>query len=322
MKRINWIFAIVVSIALFSLGFSGIVSTGNGLRNSYMSHNLVNAAIYGSNHHKSPPIPRGFGAYESINGSQWIKVNTSVYSGHPNSATPMEGGNYGVEGAGGGNGILTNAVETVSFSQFSGESDQTWGNNAWSVQLNTNTFIGNNGQTDWVQFVFQNNLYNNYIFFKSYYSQFAIWTVDITTNTYNAYSTSIPIQTLSTALQVEIDANSNGGDLNAQLYITTSSGYTVWYLSEPQQYGLSGHWSSVSGTILGAGGGSIADFTSPTHETTVITADGPSTWSPYTYLDYNTAEMNNLNKGTVTTSEDFEPEYYYYGYTVTTESSN
>ena len=32
-------------------------------------------------------------------------------------------------------------------------------------------------------------------------------------------------------------------------------------------------------------------------KTTMITVDEPSTWSPYTYSDYNAAEMNNLNKG-------------------------
>lgn len=321
------VFAIIASLAMPMDSIAGISSLNASRANpGDVYHNSLSPMISVSGSTPSPPA--GYGAWESINGGPWFKQNNtlSVRTGpsNANASIMTEGDSSLVEGAFGGNGVLTNAVETVSLPQFSGEKDSKWGTNAWSVQLNTNYFIGNNGQTDSVQFGFQNNLYTNYIIYKAHYSQFVISANDVQSNPqiYNVDSISIPIQTLSTALQIEIDANSNGGNLNAQLYITTSSGYTTWSISEPQVYGLSGHWSSVSGTILGAGSSSTAEFTSPTHVTTQIVASAPSSWSPYYSSNDVTLEQNNLNQGAVSGTALFEPQYYYYGYTVTTQSSN
>lgn len=241
-----------------------------------------------------------------------------------NSTIPMEGGiSYGVEGAAGGGGVLNSGSVYVSFSQFSGETDNVWGSNAWSVQLNTNYFTGSNGQQDWVQFVYQQNLNNGSG--SAPYSMFAIWEIDLSTNSYRSfdpqYLSSIPV-TLSTSTTIQIDGSVSGGNINAKLIIATSSGSNTWDISYQDLYGLSGRWSTVSGTILGAGGGSTADFNSPTQESTQLTASASTTWDPYASTIYVTGEKNNLNQGTVSTQKLFEPESDLYLYIITTKSSN
>ena len=67
-------------------------------------------------------------------------------------------------------------------------------------------------------------------------------------------------------------------------------------------YGLASNWNSASGTILGAANGSTAWFTSPTDETTIINVFESYPFQAYGGLDYGTEEMNNLNQGSVTTS--------------------
>ena len=328
MKQSQLLFAMLIPMVLLFGGLAGLVGTVGPANNHTNSNSFATSASGGVVFkHYVPPIPAGYGGWESVNGGPWAKVLNSTTNGPSGSQNSSaydlnQGANYMVEGAFGGNGVLTDATEIVSFSQFSGVSDSQFGNNAWSVQLNTNYFTGNNGQQDSVQFGFQNNLNNHLSIFSSHWSTFAIWTNDVTVQAYHCDTLNIPIQTLNSALGVEIDANDQGGNLNAQLQITTSSGYTIWTLSEPQRYGLSDHWSSASGTILGAGDSSIAQFTSPTQETTQITVSSSSSFSPYSSANDVTLEQNNLNDQTITNSQFFEPQYSYYGYTVTTTTSN
>lgn len=102
----------------------------------------------------------GSGAYESVNNGPWFKVNTVSGSAQNRSVVPAagEGGNIGVEDI--ANSVSINdAVLQVGFSELaSGESDSMYGANAWSIQLNTNTFFGSNYESDLVQFVLQNNV--------------------------------------------------------------------------------------------------------------------------------------------------------------------
>lgn len=242
-----------------------------------------------------------------------------------NFAIPMEGGSSGVEGAAGGGGVLNSGSVYVSYSQFSGETDSMYGSNAWSVQLNTNTFTGSNGQTDWVQFVYWHNVNNGSG--SSPFSMFAIWEIDLSQGIYGyhaydpQYLNNVPV-TLSTSTTIQIDASASGGNLNAELIITTSSGSETWDISYQDVYGLSGHWSTVSGAILGGADGSTANFNSPTQESTQLTASSSTTWGPYAFTDYTTGEQNNLNQGSVTTQKLFEPMSDLYLYLVTTQSSN
>jgi len=82
-------------------------------------------------------------------------------------------------------------------------------------------------------------------------------------------------------------------DLPQGVYSTVTS--DSYYLAE--------NWVTVSGTILGSGGGSQAQFTSPTIVQTSVralyvginTADGLVRVLPIPFMDFNTAESNNLN---------------------------
>ena len=331
--------------AVLSFAFSGFAYGINTSSTSALARNTTNEAssvYFSTNPQSTPlskslqPVPVGLGAYESTNDSAWVPVNVTNYTGAvANSPSPMEGNGYGIEGAYGGNGMLTYAAEIVSFSQFSGETDLGGGGgNSWSVQMNTNGFYGNNGDADIYQIVLQNNNWVEHgicpFCWKTYYNDFGIWQVDSTTQQYPHSTVSIPTYSLSTAIQIEIDAYLSAGILTGILTITTNSGTNSWAVSVTPQYGLAGYWSSVSGTILGVGSTSpsnpdTAQFTSPTSELTEIVASEQIPWSPYASnaltLVY-TVEQNNLNQGTVQTSTLWEPQYNYYGFTVYTYSSN
>lgn len=246
---------------------------------------------------------RGIAGYEQINGGPWFSINVTDTSGPPNATTPKEGGNYGIEG---GNlpvstGIWESVVE-VSFSEFSGEADGTWylGDNSWSIQLNTNFFYGNNDHWDMVQFVFQNKLLG----LTGYYSTFGIWNINTDTQNYNDVSVGVPIQTLSTGIVYSVQGYVQNGELYAGLGISNYNTNTFYnyVVQAPDMYGLASNWNSASGTILGAANGSTAWFTSPTDETTIINVFESYPYQAYGDLDYGTEEMNNLNQGSVTTS--------------------
>jgi len=51
--------------------------------------------------------------------------------------------------------IISKAYVEVTFVQFSGETDTSFGSGAFSIQTNTNLFTGLNKHLDWVQFVLQ-----------------------------------------------------------------------------------------------------------------------------------------------------------------------
>ncbi len=162
----------------------------------------------------------------------------------------LTGNNYGVEGVSSSNTELSDAKIWANMTQFSGESDSSWGNNAWSVQLNTNYFTGIYGDENWVQFVLQNNFHTWYGW---HYSWFSIWTNDLTTGKYNRYTMSVPVITLSQSTKVFISGGVSGNVLFSQLDIYTSTGYTQYVLHENDPYGLAGKWYTVDGTILGIG---------------------------------------------------------------------
>lgn len=301
MERVLLALIFIACASMLTASFGGTLSIANAQMNSGES-DVLGVLAFNSSVPQLPLISSNstVGAYEQINYGPWIKLNVTETSGPFNASTPMEGNNYGVEGANMENfGGITDADLEVSFSTFSGEHDSNIlrGDNSWSIQLNTNYFDGNNGQTDWVQFVYQNKLFG----LLGDYSQFGIWNVDVTTQTYHSVTVSVGANHISTSETYEIDATDYNGELTTILTLDYSNGDVYnYYEYASDQYGLSGHWSEVSGTILGAGGGSTAEFTSPTAKTTTVIA-GPSS-NPYPGLDVVTGEQNNLNLGSVTTS--------------------
>lgn len=242
----------------------------------------------------------GSGAFERINDGPWFKINAVSGSGPASATVPMEGNTYGVEGGNASNNGLNDAVVQVSFSQLaSGESDNLWGSNAWSVQLNSNFFTGNNRLGDWIQFVLQNNIYNSSP--TQRFARFGIWNV---TNVYGSaqiYSnTSVyfPIQTLSTSTSYSIAGTYGNSEIEGQLVISSPSNTYSYLVYQPDKYGLFGNWSSASGTILGGGGLSTADFKHPTTETTTVQISAPIITNAFTQMEYTTGEQNNLTPGT------------------------
>lgn len=249
-----------------------------------------------------PLLPNAVGCYQltsNLTSTSW--QSTPCLSSELASAVPKptEGGSYGVEGVGGAGGIANGAYEQVAFSTFSGESDATYGSNDWSIQLNTNFFtIGST--TYWVQFTEQN--YPTYLTFFGY-ATFCIWQVDVTTQSYPNKCVSTSIQSLSSSSSPTVTGylSSSGGInyLNGE-YCENST--TCWAVKNTDNNGLTGNWSDSTGTILGLGNGSTADFTHPTSLSTEIILLASSSFSGYKEDTVTTAEMNNLGLGTVSFS--------------------
>ena len=298
-------------VASFTMLAGVIAGFGFQENNSGLAHNGSAAPMLSVK--KTPPLPTGIGAWESVNGGPWVKQTLVVQSGNmSNHLAPMEGGSYGEFGINAQSGSpLSDSYEYFSLSQYSGETDSSYGSNAWSIQLNTNFFNGNNGAQDWIQSVLQNNLYNWYSPW-AHFSQFGIWEVDVSTQSYTSYLDSAPILSLSTGVTYEIQMDVSGGEIQTVLTITNyNTGNTQnWIVDAVDTYGLSGHWSSISGTVFGAGGGSEAQFTSPTTDFTVLQAISTSSWSPTFSTDQVTGETNNLNQGSTTTSWTAESGFY------------
>lgn len=199
--------------------------------------------------------------------------------------------------------------------------DSLAGDDAFSIQVNTNFFPGNNGNTDWVQFVLQSQP-------SAATDILCVWNVDVTvanaTKNVNGYSptcVAVPKQrtvfgpddpwptggkkrtflgpgaTMAESSKVAgyVSTAGGGSQLVAWAYVpwAPSSAYSV---SARDQYGLRGRWTEVSGDIIGLGNGSRANF-SRTKIRTVIRASScnvggasypcPQTTSPqYNFANY------------------------------------
>ncbi len=191
---------------------------------------------------------------------------------------------------------------TVDFSQFSGESDATYGSNDWSIQANTNTFTGSNSQTDWVQAIEFN--YPTYLggLWPIYETCLQQW--DLTTQSLGSDPcTSTSKQSLSSSFdnyEVLYSYSSGGTNYLESEYCQVN--VQCWSSSAADLYGLAGHWSQVIGTILGLQRGSNADFTHPTSLTADAYLIAGSSNSASGNVQYITDEGNNLNPGTPSAS--------------------
>lgn len=153
------------------------------------------------------------------------------------------------------------AVEIV---QLGSEEDSQAGANAYSLQLNTNEFKGNNGHTDWVQFVYQK---------APQYDVVCIWPIDLTTGDYLIYRQCAGVT--STRNVQKGDAPMLGASLDgdtiymvASLPWATNDAISV-VASNAYALGSSAGWSTVDGGLLGTGNKSTANFTSSCVTTTL-----------------------------------------------------
>lgn len=302
-------FAIMVLLACSS--FANVTVHALAMGSTNTSDNAI-SSVDGS---VPPPPTDGAGCHTYIvsdAAAGWQSIACAPQT--PSPPHPMEGGGYGIEGVYGGPSSTYYGQVTVDFSQFTGESDSSEGNNDWSIQVNTNQWVGSNGYTDEVQFTEQN--YPTYLTFFGY-AEACVWEVVVTTQLYAHFCVSTSIQSLSSSFDNYVFG-----------YIYTSGGTTYleveycqvgtqcWSDSTPDGYGLYGNWQTVDGTILGEGNGSTADFTSPTSLTATVYLDATSSFSGGGSLQGDTDEENNLSPGTPSSSC---PGYYC---EVSTSSSN
>jgi hypothetical protein len=214
---------------------------------------------------------------------------------------------------------LTLGLVQVAFKEYNGETDSTFGDKAYSIQLNTNGFNGNNGDEGWVQFVYQDFCGYGYQFVGEQKCEsktgFCIWNIDLTvagkTNNnqgYNPTCVSVgPVDLSSTYSAVIYGYTAPGQKLVSYLFLPGSS-FGLTAVVAPDVYGLAGNWYQVSGGVMGAGGGSQAQFgKNPTIEQTNIEADScprPSEFDACTspqiaaisYQDGSTGESNDLQQ--------------------------
>ena len=214
---------------------------------------------------KVPPPPRKQGCY-LYSSDRWVSSpclsSATVRRQGPPPRVAVGGAPPGITFAGARGSGSTALDGSYAFdlginSSAGSETDTRSGSNAWSVQDNTNFFKGNNGHTDWVQFVFQ--------YFGSGTPQTCIWQIDVTvaraTHNKSGYN---PTGCYSMSAGPETvwgwDFHNSGLPLLGVETLTISGQMqaSVW----PDIFGLHNgkNWNSASGGILGAGGGSKAVF--------------------------------------------------------------
>lgn len=283
-----------------------------------------------------PKPPSVLGCHEYTKNKEWHTVECLTpeqvrHIPHPQArALPLaEGGNVGLVGVAHINPVTNSPITFAQvsinmiaypppyFLWLGSETDSNSGPDGFSIQLNTNTYTGRNGNAYWNQFVVQsftplpgantNACSGTYCFTDV----FGIWQIDVTVacNTppgcgnpqgYSCTCIFITPQTLTATYIglvqgfVEPVAGTSYGNL---VSVALLGDGTIYSVVARDYYGLSalGHWQQASGTILGAGGGSQAQFTTPTavHTTLATTFAGPVLLE-HTYTDKTTAESNNL----------------------------
>jgi hypothetical protein len=239
-------------------------------------------------------LPQNTGCYAGNEGT-WESV-PCVPSSDPYVA-PTEGGTSGVEGIGAGTDdgyplIVTELV--VSFSEFTSEKDNESGNNVWSIQETTNTWIGSNGDTYVVQFTEQNYPSND-----QPSAEVCVWQIDVTTQNYKDHKCVSTIhQAFSTSPNgFTVEGVVTSTDSLSALYM--GPGGSEWNVAMSDSYGLRSNWEYTSGTVLGLGGGSEAIFANPVAESTLIEVGYVHVPSDASYsLSYLTDETNNMIQGT------------------------
>jgi len=160
--------------------------------------------------------------------------------------------------------------------------DYTYGPNAFSLQENTNLFSGSNKKLDGVQFVDQSH--------PGQPDGLCIWNVDVTDQVYHPTCLNVP--KLRAGGFVAGDKPEilgfvlPGGLLQIIGILPWSIG--LWTIIVPDEYGLTGRWSEVSGAPLGFGDGSHLHFSHADESTRV--------YAGTCYDDYDASEDTCSNR--------------------------
>ncbi len=186
----------------------------------------------------------------------------------------------------------------ATFSAYAGETDSRQGtSNAWSIQTNTNTWTHTGStHTFWDQFVEQNDpsdINNRYA---------CVWQNDLSTTpiTYAHICMAVPTQTLSATFEGYVEGKTLTNNNLSTQYCNVALTTQCWLVTTSDTNQLHTHWLATSGTILGEGNGSQANFVSTSTVVTKVTT-GPAT-SATTFTDTETGETNNMSNGADSTS--------------------
>ncbi len=239
---------------------------------------------------KLPAPPHQIGCYRYTPASGWGRVTCLAGAyvkkqfGIPLAGTP--GIQQGKKVAGGGfsqagPAIVLSQLDALSLHGPAVETDTSKGAGGYSLQDNTNTFIGTNRHSDWVQFVYQTT--------DGGTSGVAcIWQIDLTLPNFQGYS---PTGCASSGDLGSSDVNSGapmccveGFELPGMLAMAVSDVAgdalaAVW----PDLNGLEvgENWNQASGSMLGVGGGSRAVFVPGTEEQITLDASSCVTYGGF-----------------------------------------
>jgi hypothetical protein len=217
--------------------------------------------------------PQKAGCYRHVSG-QWQEVACLSAADraqipHPDPDQLQESGPPGFV-------PLSAGILEIDILRYGAETDQqNGGSNKFSLQLNTSTFTGNNGDTDWVQYTYQSFISKS----GNQVNALCIWTIDFT----------VALKTNQTGagynnqgcLSVDVQRAPQNGDqpgltgwvnagylgVIAVLPWATGGGYEggadAFATSAQDQYGLgtAANWNLINGGFLGAGGSSKATLT-------------------------------------------------------------
>ncbi|MBI5378399.1 MAG: hypothetical protein HZA82_07240 [Thaumarchaeota archaeon] len=244
-----------------------------------------------------PAAPDVLGCYQYTKGTGWVNTACRTQEEMKDLPRPTIGGTSGVRGLRDSTSdIQSYGLVDVQFSTYSGETDSgTSTSNTWSIQTNTNQWQ-NTGSTNWyiVQFTEQNHstVSSNRVA--------CVWQINVSTQTYVPNCIAVPLQTLSSSYHGSVEGKVlANGNLQTQ-YCNIGSTTQCWVVVTTDTNQLGTHWRDTSGTILGLGNGSTANFVSPTSVTTQVKT-GPAQ-AATTLTDFSTAERNNMIYGTSSTS--------------------
>ena len=182
-----------------------------------------------------------------------------------------------------GKAPLRFGVVMVGIRNFGSDSDSKWGDGAYSVQLNTNWFKGNNGDNDWVQFVYQDFCGNSAGCGDA--SRLCIWNIDVTIDKYDWSCVKVGAVRLSSAGFAPVGSQTwqtfiagwvaPNGNLGMVAFLNGG----IYSVFVPDQYGLASAWDEASGGMMGAGDASAATFANTGLQTDIGVASCLSFWT-------------------------------------------
>jgi hypothetical protein len=202
-----------------------------------------------------PPPPSAIGCYIlSSQSNSWASTQCDSSAIDHKLPKPTEGGSSGVKGETSKASINYGEIQYYpSVPRSPGISDSSWGSGSFSVQANTNGFTGTNGHLDAVQFTDQNDE-------GSPSNNLCIWQVDVTSQNYDNNCMSLPYYMVGLYgyAWLYMLGYVYHGNIYAQFCMERRS--YCYDINTSDEYGLGGRYLSLTGTILGYGSGSKANF--------------------------------------------------------------